>query len=278
MPPVSNSVPFGTPTKILDHLLDEPEAVYAARRADHLSSHSLAEFRRNPRLYRKKQLGLVQDQDRPSYAVGRAVHCRILEGTEEFARRFAVGGPINPKTGRSFGCDTKAYQEWLQAQGRPAVTDEVAALCESLAQAVQVHDAARELLAAGRAEGVARGDYGGFPCQARLDWVHPEQGIVDLKTIDNLDYFEMQARSFDYVHQLAFYRGVLMAVSGISVPVHFIAVEKQEPFRVGVWFVTGQILDAAERENLAAMRRLEHCRQTDSWPTGYEQIRTFDYI
>lgn len=265
-------------TSILDHLIDEPESVYAARRADHLSSHALAEFRKNPQLYRKKQLGLVQDRERPAYAVGRAVHCRVLEGAVVFARRYAVGGPINPKTGRSFGTDTKAYQEWLAALGKPAVSEDVAALCESLAEAVRAHDAARELFAAGRAEGVVRATYGGLPCQIRIDWTNPDRGIVDLKSIDDLDWFEMQARSFGYVHQLAFYRAVLGIASGLQVPVHIVAVEKQEPFRVGVWRLSDQVLDAAARENLAAIERLRICRAQDHWPTGYEQIRTLDYL
>ncbi len=263
---------------ILDYLIVEPESVYAARRADHLSSHALAEFRKNPRLYRKKQLGLVKDHDRPSYAIGRAAHCRILEGAEAFDQRYAIGGPINPKTGRSFGADTKAFQEWLLAQGKPAVSDEAAALCESLAQAVQGHEAARGLLDAGRAEGVVRAEYGGLPCQIRIDWTHPECGLVDLKTIDDLDWFETQARSFNYCHQLAFYRAVLGVASGLLVPVHIIAVEKQEPFRVGVWRISEQVLDAAARENLAAIERLKICRAQDRWPTGYEQIRTIDYL
>jgi len=263
---------------ILDHLIIEPEAVYAARRADHLSSHALAEFRKNPQLYRKKQLGLVKDHDRPAYAIGRAIHCRVLEGAEEFARRYAVGGPINPKTGRTFGADTKAYQEWLQAQSKPTVSEDTAALCESLAQAVQGHEVARGLLDTGQAEGVVRASYGGLPCQIRIDWTHPERGLVDLKSIDDLDWFEVQARSFGYAHQLAFYRAILGVAAGVIVPVHIIAVEKQEPYRVGVWRLAEQVLDATARENLAAIERLKICRAQDRWPTGYEQIRIFDYI
>ena len=256
----------------------EPEETYAAHRKDHLSSHALTEFRKNPRLYRSKQLGLVVEEERAAFVVGRAAHCRVLEGETEFRRRFAIGGPINPKTGKSFGQDTKAYAEWAAAIGKPAITQDTADLCDRLARAVREHEAAAALITEGRPEGVVRAEYGGFASQIRIDWTHPERGLVDLKTIDDLDWFEAQARSFSYAHQLAFYRAILAQAAGRKPEVHVIAVEKKEPYRVGVWRFSDQVLDAAARENLAAIERLKVCRAQDCWPTGYETVRSFDYL
>jgi hypothetical protein len=262
----------------IDHLIREPEETYAAGRRENLSSHALNEFRRNPRLYRQKQLGLVVEEERAAFVIGRAAHCRVLEGETEFRRRFAIGGPINPKTGKSFGQDTKAYAEWAAAIGKPAISQDTADLCDRLAHAVREHDAAAALLGEGQAEGVVRAVFGGIASQIRIDWTHPERGIVDLKTIDDLDYFELQARSFGYAHQLAFYRAILAQVSGRKPEVHVIAVEKKEPFRVGVWRFSDQVLDAAARDNQAAIERLKVCRAQDCWPTGYEAVRSFDYL
>jgi hypothetical protein len=263
---------------ILDHLIVEPETVYAARRKDCLSSHALAEFRKNPQLYRKKQLGLIHEEERAAFVIGRAAHCRVLEGEDEFRRRFAIGGPINPKTGKPFGQDTKAYAEWAATIGKPAISQDTADLCDHLAGAVGNHPEATALLAEGQAEGVVRAEYGGLASQIRIDWTNSSRGIIDLKTIDDLDYFELQARSFGYGHQLSFYRAVLAAVAGVKIEVHVVAVEKKEPFRVGVWRFSDQVLDAAARENLAAIDRLKICRSQDRWPTGYEAVRSFDYL
>ena len=268
----------GSAAPFTDHLLVEPETVYAARRADCLSSHALAEFRKNPLLYRRKQLGLVHEEERAAFVIGRAAHCRVLEGEAEFQRRFAIGGPINPKTNKPYGQDTKAYAEWAETIGKPAISQETADLCDRLAQAVRGHGAATALLADGAAEGVVRAEYGGLASQIRIDWTHPERGLIDLKTIDNLDYLELQARSFGYAHQLAFYRAILGQAAGRMPEVHIIAVEKAEPFRVGVWRFSEQVLDAAARENLAGIERLKICRAQDRWPTGYESVRTFDYL
>ena len=193
-------------------------------------------------------------------------------------RRGSIGGPINPKTNKPYGQDTKAYAEWAETLGKPAISQDTADLCDRLAQAVREHDAATALLADGAAEGVVRAEYGGLASQIRIDWTHPERGLIDLKTIDNLDYLELQARSFGYAHQLAFYRAILGQTAGRMPEVHIIAVEKAEPFRVGVWRFSEQVLDAAARENLAGIERLKICRAQDRWPTGYESVRTFDYL
>jgi len=99
---------------------------------------------------------------------------------------------------------------------------------------------------------------------------------VDLKTCDDLTYFEADARRYGYAYQVAFYRSVLAEVIKQSVPVHFIAVEKREPFRCGVWRVTEDALDQCARENADAVGRLKECRRLGVWPTGYEGIRVLD--
>ncbi|MBA2480448.1 MAG: PD-(D/E)XK nuclease-like domain-containing protein [Planctomycetes bacterium] len=264
---------------ISEILIREPEAVYQAMRAEYLSSHALADFRANPWLYRKKQLGLVTDEDRPAYVIGRAAHTLILEGRDAFERSYAIGGgPVNPKTGEVFGTRTKAYQEWADAQGKPVLSHDQASLVERLALAIHEHAHARDLLTDGIPEGVVRAEYGGVPSQIRIDWFNNQRGIVDLKTCDNLSWLEADARTYGYAHQMAFYRAVLSRACGVNLPVHLIAVEKREPYRVGVWSVSDQVLALTERENLQAITRLRNCRASDTWPTGYEEPRVFDFI
>jgi hypothetical protein len=259
-------------------LIREPADVYHAQAGKYLSSHLLAEFRRNPLLFHKKELGLVPDEDRPAYVLGRAAHVLILEGREAYERAYAFGGPINPKTGLPFGSRTKAFQDWAEAKGKPVLDDDQAALIESLNASVRAHKHAAALLADGVAEGVIRTEYCGVPCQARLDWLNPERGIVDLKTCDNLDWLQMDARSYGYVYQLAFYRSLAAALTGERLPVYMIAVEKREPLRTGVWRMSEEVLGLAQKENEESIARLIACREKDEWLSGYEDIRTFDLI
>ena len=106
-----------------------------------------------------------------------------------------------------------------------------------------------------------------------MDWLSREHGIVDLKTCDSLKWFEGDCRRFGYVFQMAFYRAVLREATGETVAVHLIAVEKNEPFSTGVWELSGDVLDQAEKVNEGALARYRKCLQTGEWPTGYEEIR-----
>jgi len=262
----------------MSFLIRESADVYHAQADKFLSSHQLADFRRNPLLFHKKQCGLVQDEDRPAYLIGRAAHVLVLEGRKVYEHQYAIGGPVNPKTGEPFGNRTKAFQEWADAQGKPVLTDEQAVLMENLNTAVHAHEHAAALLADGVAEGVVRADYCGVACQARLVWMNPQRGIVDLKSCDNLDWLQMDARTYEYVHQLAFYRALVACVVGSVLPVHLIAVEKREPFRCGVWRMGEDVLGIAQKDNEDAIARLKQCRERDHWPTGYEDIRVFDWL
>lgn len=266
------------PRSILDALIREPADVYHARSAEHVTSHSLADFRRCPLLYHRKQQGLIPERDSTAFLVGRAAHALVLEGRARYEAEFTVGGPVNPKTGQPFGSSTKAFAEWAERIGKPALSDDQAALVEQMAASVKAHVFARELLSAGVAEGVIRCEVIGLPCQARLDWINPldGRGIVDLKTTDSLDGFESDIATFGYVEQTAFYRALLADIVGVALPVHLIAVEKREPFRCGVWQLSARVLDSAEAENDRAMRELARCRETGIWPTRFESIRLYD--
>lgn len=260
------------------YLIAEPADVYHGKSDHYLSSHALADFRKCPELFHRKQLGLIPDSDSTAYQLGRAAHTLILEGREAYEAEYAVGGPVNPKTGQTFGKATKAFHEWAAEQGKPVLTDDEAALVETLQLAVASHIEAQSLLIGGVAEGVCRTTYCCFPCQVRPDYWHPDHGIVDLKTCDDLTWFESDARRFGYVYQLAFYRAVLFAASGSTFPVHIVAVEKKEPYRVGVWKVDTGALDHAEPENARAIFRLKNCATANTWPTGYEAVRVLDCV
>ena len=249
---------------------------YHAKAGEYLSSHQLLDFMRCPWLHRKKTLGLIEDKDSPAYLVGRAAHVRILEGRDHYEQAFSLGGPINERTGKPYGANTKAFSEWCQLQGKPVLSHDQVDLVEQMASGVAMNDEAVALLLYGRAESVVRAEYCGTPCQIRIDWTHPHRGIVDFKTCDDIIWFESDARRYCYHRQMAFYRAVLAQVIDQYVPVHLVAVEKKQPFRCGVWLVSEDTLAIAQRENEAAIRWLQVCHQRDHWPTGYEEVRVLD--
>jgi len=260
------------------YLCQEPAELYHSKSGTYLTSHLLADFRKCPLLYHRKRSRLIVDEDRPAYLIGRAAHTLILEGRDRFEAEYVIGGPINPKTKARFGAASKAWQEWAALQGKPVLNDDQAELIERMAAAVRNHLPAQELLAEGTAEAVVRANYCGVACQIRMDWFDPYRGLVDLKTCDDLTWFEADARRFGYAYQLAFYRAVLAQLICLPMPVHLIAVEKKEPFRCGVWKVKSELLSLVERENAAAIARLKKCEADGYWPSGYEETRPFDVL
>jgi hypothetical protein len=256
-------------------IITEPFEVYREKSKDFLTSHQLGDFRKCPKLYQRKKLGIIKDEDRPAYLLGRGAHTLTLEGRDRFEEEFAVGGPINPKTGEMFGSNTKAWAEWAEAQGKSVLTLAQFDLVENMAESVRAHGTAAELLGSGIPEAVIRCVYHNMPCQIRIDWFDQHRSIVDLKTCDDLTWFEADAKRYGYVHQMAFYRAIVQQAIDIPMPVHFIAVEKKEPYRCGVWLIPSESLAQAQKENDAAIERLKRCQLTNTWPSGYEEPRVF---
>ena len=278
-------------------LLDIPERAYHAESDNqtYLSSHWLAEFRNSPAVYKAKRDGLIPRSESSAFAFGSAAHCFILEGSEAFAARYCVtDGPVNPKTGKPFGTETKAYAEWAAEQAKPAVSNEEFARILGMKESLKSHVAWGDLFAIGTpegtiplgiAEGVVRGCVHGRWCQARIDWIVPQKDmhnptrIVDLKTCQNLDDFERDAKRYGYAHQLSFYRNVLnhntLDQDLACADVYLVAVEKSVPYRVGVWHVSAGLLNDCQTENAKAIQELQKCEYAKKWPTRYEDYREF---
>lgn len=260
---------------------------YNAARKDRLSSHKILDFLKSPWLYQQKHvLRVLPDADNDAFRLGRAAHTLILEGQEVFDRSYAIGGPVNEKTGTQYGRTTKAFATWAAEQGelgREYLTDDEAILCGKLREGVYRHrDAAGLLGLDGIPEATVRLDYDGFPMQIRIDWlarVDDQFWIVDLKTCRDLDRFEFDARDYGYIEQMAFYLSIFQVAAGGTgfLPVFIIAVEKSFPYRAGVWEIPEEDIVAASKKVFGAINELAACIKTDSWPTGYEEVRELKY-
>lgn len=243
-----------------------------------LSASRLAAFRRCETLF-------LLDEEREETAaqlVGKAAHCLILEGRAEYERRFVAEGPINEKTGKPYGIDTKACQDWIAMHGKAVLGAQNATLVEAMERSVKGHvEAARLLDWSGSPEFWIEAKVAGLDCHGRLDFVTANLEIVDLKTCADLDSFESDARRHGYAHQLAFYRSLLAAkecVGELEIQCWIVAVEKAQPYRCGVWRIGQGVLGQAQAENFEAMQRLKLCWSLKDFRTGFEEVRELDFI
>lgn len=272
------------PSYLLAVAADEYHA--ATKANEYTTSHRLQLFRRCPALYKKTIDGEIVEGDTAAFALGRATHTYIIEGAAKFAAENLVSdGPINKTTNKPFGKTTQAYQKWAAEQSKPVISTEDFGIIEKMSAAVHSHPLASNLLASGFAEGTVRTDWDGEPVQARMDWFDPERKILlDLKTCADVDRFEWDIRDYGYVAQLAFYAHLVELAGGpalTSLKAYLVAVEKKEPFRVAVYFVTASTLENAHlfhmgnefwrNDNSAMMAELKECRATGVWPTRFEK-------
>ena len=269
-----------------EYLLDIPAEEYhaATKENQYTTSHRLNLFRRCPALYHKHITGEIVEGDTAAFQMGRAVHVLTIEGADKFAAEYLVAdGPTNPKTGKPYGRETKAFKDWAELQTRPVIGGDDHAIMLKLSNAVHAHPIAADILSAGFAEATVRAVWDGEPVQARLDWFDPERGIIaDLKTCTDVDRFPFDIRDFGYVTQLAFYRRVLELAGyhGPRIRAYLIAVEKKEPYRVAVAEISeltlndGNVAEAGKygAGNDTVMRELLECRAADRWPTRYEEL------
>lgn len=245
----------------------------------YLTSHFLSDFRNCPLLYKQKLCGDIVVEDTAAFQIGRATHSLVLRGQESFETEYLVSeGPINPKTGESYGKASKAYKEWASAQSKIVLSPVEFEFIRKLQLAVWAHHKAEELLTGSCSEATVRAEYCGEPVQIRMDAFNPSaDAIIDLKTCDNLDYFRNDCFRFGYINQMSFYREVFRVASGgVDTSTWLIGVEKREPYRCGVWQLSGNVLDKAQAQNEMALAELKSCHESGVWPTRYEEVRVID--
>ncbi len=265
----------------LDKLLIEPEKDYHSKAGECLSSHLLGTFRRCPLMYFLTVMGKYKRPDSHAYALGSVAHCFILEGEDQYHKAYNSDSPINMTTGKPYGNTTKKYTEWaavVVASGSLPISLADESLAFKLRDSVNRHSLASSLLeSAPYRERVIRVTAHGMGCQSRMDAFGADFGIVDLKTCQDLDKLIYQARSFGYVEQLAFYRMVARK-AGFNVPkVYLIGVEKQFPYRCGVWQIEESSLDFAEQNIVKDIKSVLDCTRNNTWPTGYEELRLMEF-
>ena len=269
----------------MSQLHTEPEAVYHAQAGKYLSSHLLGTFSQCPALYHLMATKKYTRPDKDYYIIGRALHCLVLEGLEEYKARYIANSPINLKTGKPYGSMTNVYGQWAEGQramGLEIITPSQQDLVLQMAITVNEHkEIARILQEAPLREKVMRTKYCEIECQIRMDALGEGVGIVDLKTCDRLNRLPYAARDYNYYGQLAFYRAVLGAADivpwakemGLPIDVYLIAVEKQFPHRCGIWHVDKASLDEAQEDNEQLIKELKECQASNTWPTRYEDMR-----
>jgi len=259
------------------HIASEAESVYHA--TDALTASKIKDFVKSPLLYHLKRTGMLPHATASaSMRLGTLVHLAALEPTR-WAHMVRTDGPINPKTEKPYGPETKAASDWMagvQETGQNAAT--IAEEDQALSMAASVHDVCGQLgiplNSSGPedgnvfAESVIRGTMEGIGLvQCRPDlWDQRENIIYDLKTCDDVDAFKWSFRSFRYDIQAAWYTMLARELLGSAPAWRFLVVERSAPYRCRMYSADNRIMDAGT-ELQGILHHLKFCYETNKWPT-----------
>lgn len=182
---------------------------------------------KSPQLFHDAVTGIYKRKDTASLKLGRLAHMAVLE-PDRFAQQIVSEGPINPKTGKEYGRDTKAWEEWEAANPDKIVIDPF------IPRALDRMPAeVRELFAdTGAAELSAFVNQKSlqFGIKCRPDYLAGDT-IIDLKTIDDEANIGRAISRFGYWFSHAWYRMAMKLETGTKYRFRFVFMEKNPPYR-----------------------------------------------
>lgn len=231
-----------------------------------LSKSRLDLLRKAPALYKAQYIDrtLQKDENSPALIMGKAVHCRILE-PQEFGKRYTIAPNIDRRT-------KEGKERWhefaIQTEGLTILTKEQDKQIENIARAIYDHPAAAYLLAKpGQSEIMVNWqDKSLVDCRGVIDRLTDDGLIIDIKTTDDASPvgFARSVRKYRYHVQAAFYSDGVPNSQGFF----FIAVEKTEPYLVGVYYLMAEDLQRGREEYQQDIETFIECVKRDEWP-GY---------
>lgn len=257
---------------------DYPEADYHQR--PELSSTQARQILDSPARYRWALTQPPRTSD--AFDVGHAVHAKVLgvggAVIEYPAEHLTPSGAVSTKAA------TVAWASSQRDAGYIPITASQARQVDQMAEAVLAHPVARALFEQpGHAEAsvFAQCDETLIDVRARFDYLpeldHHNPVAVDLKTTSGkatAREFGRAVANYGYHVQAGHYLDALrIETDGDEIPMQFVCVEKSPPYIVAVHQLDDYYAAIGIDEARRARRILRDCLDSDTWPTGLEDVQ-----
>ena len=195
--------------------------------------------------------------------LGTHVHCAILE-PEAFAAEYIKRPSFDRRT-KDGKAGAEAFDATMAGSGKIILDSDDYDQVTTMRDSIMAHPVAAHLLGLpGISEASIFFEIDGIRCKARPDRLITDEPIIlDVKTTDDVDKFEISAEEYRYHVQAAWYCEALRQLRGVEHRFIFVVVGKrkvfgQHPVRVfemdPEWLEAGK---AAYLEDLAAAKELE---------------------
>lgn len=236
-----------------------------------ISNSHLTDISRTPEYYYAKRLDPNREPEEVTEAklIGTATHAAILE-PDLFESRFVAapeGIDRRTKAGK------EAYEEFkAEALGKVILPAKGYKKCLAMRDAVYRHPVAKKFLSHGQSEQTffATDPETGELIKCRVDKRHDSGLNVDVKTCRDAspNGFAREMVQWRYYGQDPWYVDLQYLLFGERPPFVFVAVEKEPPYLVGVYFLEEEDREYGRRENRRLLNLLIECKRTNTWP-GY---------
>ena len=216
----------------------------------------------------------------PVMEMGTAVHCRVLEGDEEFEKRYVKkpeGLSLSTKAGKEWKAEqggriplstTDQYQSWDAVQGMTDSLRRLEWFSPDLWDEYYKHN-----------EVSIYWHQQSIDCKARLDrllLLSDRAVVVDVKTTDDVHPSVFRKKIFgglNYLFQAGWYTEGTAAVYDLPTEFVFVAVSRNPPYGVISATLEADAIEEAYRQTSEARLRLRRCLDTGDWsPPGIDSI------
>lgn len=231
------------------------------RDAPGINIHSLMDFARCPAWYKHKK-DFPCEKVTDAMLLGSAVDMQVFE-PEKWETEFAVLPELNLRT--NAGKEAKAEFEAANV-GKRIITQDMYEQALSMALKVRLDNRASNLLHGCQYQ--ASLFFNGL--KGRPDAMKLGQ-MADLKTTQDAspEEFRRSIFKYNYHNQAAWYVALARSLGLPIETYHIIAIEKTEPYLVGIYRLGRNLLQRGLEENSHQLARLRECEMLDHYP-AYE--------
>lgn len=204
--------------------------------------------------------------------MGSALHCKVLEGDEEFENRFVLK-PHDLSLATVAGKAWKAEQKnktIISDNDKDAAWTSIHGMTNALRQLEWFHWDQPEYRKYNEVS--IYWDVDNIPCKARLDRVVVQEDsvlVLDLKTTDSVEpsvFNKKVVGGLNYIFQAAWYAEAAEQIYKKPAKFIFIGVERARPWSLGIFEVSQEMMEEGKAQIHKARQILNECYRTRSWP------------
>lgn len=204
--------------------------------------------------------------------IGSAIHCKVLEGDEEFDKRYVLKPDdinLNTKEGKEWKLNNR-NKTVLYNNERDKAWDSVHGMTESLRELDWFNPNQEEYRKYNEVS--IYWDRDGIPCKARLDRLiltKEEAIILDLKSTDTVDQRSFEKKvtgGMNYIFQAAWYTEAVNMAFKKPARFIFVGVERSDPWSKGIFEVSDEMTKEGQAQVEHACQILKDCQRSKVWP------------